>query len=430
MGLGAGRPAPPGESPCSRPTVVAVDLEACARNLAAVRERVGDRTIWAVVKANAYGHGVLPVTRRLAAAGADAFAVATTDEGVELREAGIDRPVLVLTGVEPLRPEVADAVAEHDLSVAVWEPDSARRLGAAGRRQGLEVRLHLKVDTGMGRLGCMPVATVAMARELAEIEGVVVEGVFSNLAAADLAPEGPGGDHTREQIDRFVEVCHGLETEGLLPPHRHLANSAALAGHRRAWEAPWCTGVRPGLALYGAGRTPGSESLEVEPVLSWRTRIAAVRDLPEGWSVGYGMRWTTPRNSRVAVLPVGYHDGWPRALGGRGEVLVRGRRAPIVGAVNMDLTLVDVTDVPDAAPGAPVWLIGGPEEGDAAIPVEEVATRAGSIAHEILSRIGPRVPRVYTGDDRGGRVGDPGGGVGEGRVGSSAEPRSEKQDGA
>lgn len=376
------------------PTVAVVDLSACARNFDRIRQRVGNRTVWAVVKANAYGHGVLPVSLRLAAAGANAFGVATVDEGVELRQGGIDGSILVLSGIEPGGPDIADAVAEHDLSVAVWEPEVARDLGAAGRRREGDVGLHLKVDTGMGRLGCMAGAAVTVARKLARIDGVVLEGLFSNLAAADLAADGPGGDHTREQIRRFAKVCRRLEAAGLLPPHRHLANSAALAGHPASWDASWCTGVRPGLALYGAGRTPGGGGLEVEPVLSWRTRIAAIRELPEGWPVGYGMGWRPTRPSRVAVLPVGYHDGWPRALGGRGEVLIDGRRVPIVGAVNMDLTLVDVTDLP-AATGASVWLIGGPEEGDARILVEEVAGRAGTIAHEILSRIGPRVPRIH-----------------------------------
>jgi alanine racemase len=291
------------------------------------------------------------------------------------------------------------------------------------RRLGLRpVRVHLKVDTGMGRLGVLPDQASSIAGVLSSSEGLEFEGVFSNLAAADHDSDEVGHEHTAVQVSRFGRVCADLQENGHLPPHRHLANTAALMHHPDSWEAEWCNGVMPGLSLYGASLTPRREPLGLEPVLSWWTAVIAIHEVPSGWPVGYGLRHVTERPSRIAILPVGYHDGWPRALRGRARVLVAGQRAAIVGAVSMDLTMVDVTDLPSIRVGDPVALIGSwgdrsmgvfmqaiggraselsghgmstPER----ITAEEVAEWADSIGHEVLCRIGPRVPRLYTDPD-------------------------------
>ncbi len=426
----------------ARPTAVVVDLGACARNYRRLHTHSGHRHARPVVKANAYGHGAVPVARRLAAEGCFGFAVATVQEGVELRQAGISRPILVTAGIEPLevpgtgsgdatsgnggddgdqqtgRSWVVAVVAEHDLSVAIWDEATAKTVARVTRQLDLQpLKVHLKVDTGMGRLGVSLEQAPASAAMLSATPGIELEGIFSNLAAADHSSDDAGHGHTALQVSRFARVCAALQAAGHLPPHRHLANTAALMHHPDSWEAEWCNGVMPGLALYGASLTPAREPLGLEPALSWWTAVITVREVPAGWPVGYGLRHITDRPSRIAVLPVGYHDGWPRALGGRAQVLVAGQRVPVVGAVSMDLTMVDVTELPATRVGDTVALIGG--WGDSGMGVflreimgcaerpshsgqdtqtitaEEVAAWADSIGHDLLCKIGERVPRLY-----------------------------------
>ncbi len=393
----------------SRPTWLDIDLAALAANYRSVHEYVAPRRVWCVVKADAYGHGAVEVSRRLQAAGADAFAVATVDEGVELRRAGVEGRVLVMAGIEPVESDeaavAAGAAVEHRLEVAVWRRRAAERLGAAAAARGVEVPLHLKVDTGMGRLGvlaCEALETaVGMFGGCDPIDGVRFEGVFSNLASADAVGGDPGQAHTAVQIERFGELCGGLAERSLLPPERHLGNSAAIAQHPASWRVDWCTGVRPGLALCGVpspGEPPG---LSLAPVMSWHSAVAAVRSLPAGWPLGYGARRRAAADCEIAVVPVGYHDGFPRALSDHAEVLVRGRRAKVVGAISMDLTLVDITGIPGVSTGDPVVLLGkSPGRGGDAITVDDLASWSGSIAHELLCRVGPRVPRRYVDEPR------------------------------
>ena len=476
-----------------RPTYVRIDLGALARNFARIRDLVAPRRVWCVVKADAYGHGAVEVARRLATAGAEAFAVATVDEGIELREAGIEGELLLMGGIEPLRfdrdasgrgvdandsdgseasatrssgrngerarsRDAAAAVAHYRLSVAVWGPEAAVELGAAARGSGTgPIDLHLKADTGMGRLGVRVDdscdAAVELAGRVAATEGVRLAGLFSNLAAADAPPGAPGAAFTGEQVSRFARLCTALEARGLLPVHRHLAHSAALQQHAASWAAEWCNGVRPGLALYGASLIAGAGEVDdhsgdagsrvgaderpgraatrmnapasgrrqgdhgegkaglrapqpwprLEPVMSWHSAVAAVREVPAGWPLGYGAGRRAERASTIGVVAVGYHDGLPRALGDRAEVLVAGRRAKVVGAISMDLTLVDISGIAEARVGAPVVIFGrdpAPGGGSIAlesgsIAVEEVAGWAGSIAHEVLCRISKRVPRRF-----------------------------------
>ena len=426
-------------SPC-RPTVAIVDVGAVVRNLRRLRDLIGTLDVWPVVKADAYGHGAVPVARALARERVAGFCVATASEGRQLREAGIVQPILVMAppgeggGQDPGR-----LCAEYGLSCAVQDAAEVAALSAASRALGVgPTPVHVKVDTGMGRLGVPPAEAVTLARAVAADPGVSLEGIFSNLASGDsVLEEDPGYAFAREQIALFREVVGALREECLLPAHRTLANSAALMHHPGSWQGEAFTGVRPGLALYGASLTPGLDPVELTPAMRLVTRIGAVRSLPQGVPVGYGLAFTTWRPTRVGVLPVGYHDGLPRALSDRGWVSVRGRRVPIIGRISMDLTLVDITDVSAARAGDEVVLFGAGEDaapdqharesgyaatlsaalaavdeveqpgplgrfapGRGPILVEEVADWADTIPHEILCRIGARVPRHYIGEQQ------------------------------
>ena len=388
-----------------RPTWIEIDLGALARNYRQVRDLVAPRRVWCVVKADAYGHGAAEVSRRLQAEGAGSFAVATVDEGLRLREAGISGRILVMAGIDPVEAPEAVAAARaavgHGFEVAVWRLEAAEMLGVVSLEAGTEpAPVHMKVDTGMGRLG-MEVgdsvdAAVDLAAGIAALNGVRLEGVFSNLAAAD-APAGERGhEHTSVQIERFARLCDGLDERGLLPPERHLGNSAAVLLHPTSWDSTRSTGVRPGLLIYGVPPVERGATIPLDPVMSWHSVVASVRRVPAGWPLGYGALRNAASDRTIAVVPVGYHDGFARALSDRAEVLVGGRRAQVVGAISMDLTLVDITGAPGVSAGDPVVLLGvGGAAGGSSIAAREMADRAGSIAHEILCRVGARVPHRY-----------------------------------
>ena len=418
-----------------RPTRVEIDLAACVHNLRRIRERVSRREIWPVVKADAYGHGAVRVAQVLAREQVAGFCVATATEGRELRQSGIATPVLVMAGLSPGGADDAfEMVVEYGLTAAVPDATTAERLAEAARRMAIgPAAVHLKIDTGMGRIGVSTDQAVSLAAAVRAEPALSFDGLFSNLATADsYRPEDPGSGFVVAQIEQFREVCGSLEAEGNLPKVRTLANSAAACHHPSSWENLAFTGVRPGLAIYGATLTPDAPRLALRPAMRWTTEIAAVRRLPEGATVGYGCVAELRRPSRIAVLPLGYHDGLPRVLDSRAEVLVRGRRAPLIGRISMDITLVDVTDVTAAAPGDCVVLFGAEPVSDdesggrdaiyadtlstavsgvagdeqektprrarprsGAPSVEDVAAWAGTIPHEILSRVGTRVPKQY-----------------------------------
>jgi alanine racemase len=364
-----------------RPTRADIDLDALVHNLALVREAVGDRPILAVVKADAYGHGAVAVARALAEAGVAMLGVALPEEGIELRRAGLRTPILLLGGLTPAQ---ADAVLDHDLTAAVYREDQVQALQEAAGRRGLDATVHLKIDTGMGRLG-VPVDDVpGFAALLAAARRLRVAGVFSHLAVAD----DPADPFTGEQIARFREALGRLRERGLDPPHVHLANSAAVTDHPPAW----LTLVRPGIVLYGYPPSARVRQRDWRPVLALKTRIIYLKTVPEGTTLGYGRTYVAPGPRRIASLAIGYDDGLPRSLGNRGHVLVRGREAPIVGRVSMDLTTIDVTGVPDASLGDEVTLIGA--DGGARLGADRVAEWAGTIVWDVLCGIGARVPRL------------------------------------
>ena len=366
-----------------------VDLDAIRANVRALRDLAAPAELLAVVKANGYGHGAVPVARAALGAGATWLGVARVDEGEQLRAAGIDAPVMLLS--EPA-PRVADRVVAQRLTPVVYtEPGIdalAKAVADAGRAEPLAV--HLKVDTGMHRVGCTPEEAVALAMHVAARDELALAGVCTHLAVAD----EPGNPYTTDQLGRFDAVLDALAARALRPPLAHAANSAALLTDPRARYDL----VRIGIACYGLPPAPvlaDHAGVTLQPALSLRARITMVKTLPPGARVSYGLRSEVGPSGRVATVPVGYADGVPRNLGlAGGEVLVRGRRRPIVGVVTMDQLLVDLGDAP-ADVDDEVVLIG--RQGDDEVTATEWAARLDTISYEIVTGIGARVPRSYTG---------------------------------
>ncbi len=366
-----------------RPTWVEIDLEAVGNNVRQIVQRVGPAVdVMAVLKADAYGHGAVKVAHTLLHSGATWLGVACLGEAQVLRRAGIDAPILIL-GFTPAWQ--ARAAVLDDVRVALFSTHVAQALSRAAQAVGRVARVHVKVDTGMGRLGLLPDEVLPFVREVAAYPGLEVEGLFTHMAAADEADL----DYTREQLARFDALLEQLRAEGLLPRCVHAANSACLL----RLPGSHYTMVRPGIALYGID--PSAEARLPEgfrAALAWKCQVAQVRDLPAGSAVSYGRTWVAGRPSRIAVIPVGYADGFRRAPAHWGHVLVHGERAPIVGRVCMDQTMVDVTDIAGVREGDEVVLIG--TQGPACLTADEVAAGLGTIAYEVVSEILARVPRM------------------------------------
>ena len=369
-----------------RPTWVEVDLDALAANVRELVRVAGGSQVMAVVKADAYGHGAVPVARTAVEAGARWLAVACLEEGLKLRQGGLKVPILVL-GYLP--PEEARAAVEADISCCVFGDETARALAQAAVRCGRRARVHVKVDTGMGRLGVRPEDAVGFVRWLKGIPALEVEGIFTHLATADEEDLS----FARAQLDAFASVLAALEREQVHVPYRHAANSAALL----RLPAARYNLVRPGLAMYGVYPAPGLETVaRLRPVLAWKTRVAQVKVMRPGETVGYGRTWRAVGNEVVITLPVGYADGYRRALSGRAEVLVRGRRARVAGRVSMDQLTVALPAGAEVTPGEEVVLLG--RQGEEEISATELARAADTIPYEILVGIGRRVVRVYLRD--------------------------------
>jgi alanine racemase len=367
----------------NRATWMEVDLGAIANNLQQLRRLAAPAQVMAVLKADAYGHGAVRVARTAVLHGATILGTAVLSEAATLREHGITAPILVM-GYTPAWQ--ARDVVRLGVAVCLFSLDLARSLSqAALALQRPPVPVHLKVDTGMHRLGQPAHEVIPFARQLAALPGIAVEGLFTHFATADAADLA----YAEVQLERFKALLGEWERAGLpRPRYVHAANSAATL---RLPESRFNL-VRTGLALYGL---QPSEDVSLPPefrrALSLKTQLAQVHDLPAGEPVSYGATWITPRPSRIGVLPIGYADGFRRAPSTWGEVLVRGRRVPVVGRVCMDMCMVDVTDVPGARAGDEVVLIG--EQGDQEITAEAVAARLGTINYEVVSQILARVPR-------------------------------------
>lgn len=374
-----------GSSQVVRPTRVEVDLDAIASNVALACRIAGPGTkVMAVVKADAYGHGAIPVARAALRAGASWLGVAIPEEAVPLRAAGLTSRILVLG---PIAPEQADLVAAHGLEQCVSDPAQAEALDRAARSHGRILSLHLKVDTGMGRVGLPPKEVGVAAEKIRALPSLRLTGLMTHFADAEAEDQ----TYAHEQLRRFAEAMAAGREAGMAHPIRHAANSAALLHLPEARLDL----VRPGIMLYGCHPRGGQHASEagLRPALSFRTAISHLAAVPRGASVSYGRTFVAQRDSRVATLPVGYADGWGRLLSNRGQVLIGGRRAPIIGRVCMDMTMVDVTGLPEVRVGDEAVLIG--RQGAEEITADEVAEAQGTISYEVLCRIGPRVPRVH-----------------------------------
>jgi alanine racemase len=383
-----------------RPTRAEVNLAHLRHNLRAL-ERVltPDATvmpstrIWGVLKADAYGHGAPAVARTLERAGIAGLCVALLEEAVELRAAGIRVPILVMGGYYGSRLDGLGEILEHDLVPVVYDVGQVERIAAFARFEAeAPIGVHLKVDTGMGRLGASPGELAAIFEAFAAHPEVRLDGLMTHFACAD----APDLEATRVQLRAFTAIEHEAARAGLRPRLRHAANSAAML---RLPEARFDL-VRPGIALFGHEAftaQPDESAPELKPVMRVRTEIVALRTIAAGGRIGYGHTWQAARNSVIATVPMGYADGLSRSLSNRGHGLIRGKRAPIAGTVSMDLTMLDVTDIPGARQGDEVVFLG-PQEGPLgrdSISAAEIAEATGTIPWEVLTSISRRVPRFY-----------------------------------
>ena len=366
------------------PSRAVIDLNAYAWNLQVVRRRIPeDCGIMAVVKANAYGHGILPIAQRAVKEGVAMLGVATVDEAVTLRQAGMRTPILVL--VQPSE-EALGEVVEHGLRVMISTVAAAERLGNIAHKVNKVAPVHCKVDSGMGRQGFDVDEAVRDLLYLRRVSNIDIEGVATHFPTADI-PKDP---YTLNQIKTFKQVLRQLDKQGVPYELAHAANSAAIINY----EESFFSMVRPGLMTYGVWPTATpTEPPQIKPVLRWETRVVMVKDLEPGSSVGYGRTYTTSDRMRAALLPVGYADGYKHSLSNRADVLIRGKRCPVRGSVCMDQVVVDVTHVDGVVPGDVATLIG--TDGTETITVEELASHAQSIPYDILAGIGPRVHREY-----------------------------------
>jgi alanine racemase len=372
-----------------RPTQVEVDLGVLGRNYAAIQERIGaQRRIMVVLKANGYGHGMVAVARHMQRLGAPYFGVAYLEEGILLRSEGIDTPILVMGG---MLGNQAPLFLQHDLTVTASSVEKLQQIEAAAREMGVRARVHLKIDTGMERIGvhyysARPLLEAAQGCEHCDIEGIYSH--FANADSADLT-------HARLQVARFEEVLAFYDRQGLPRPLCHMANSGGILQLPESWYDM----VRPGILFYGV--LPSAETacpIAVTPALTWKSRVVYFKVVQPGHPVSYGSTWQAERMTRVVTVPTGYGDGYFRAMSNRAEVIIRGKRYPVVGRICMDQMMVDI-GWETAYNGDEVLLVGSADNGTT-LTVEMLADWAGTIPYEILTNINTRVPRVYVGGDR------------------------------
>jgi alanine racemase len=354
-----------------------IDQDALRHNLACIRRRLAPGTrILAVLKADAYGHGAQPTAWTALESGCSMIGVGDSTEALQLREGGVPGPILILGA---LIEEEIPRVAQYDVSVSVHSPDLLPLLDEEARRHHRVLKVHVKVDTGMARLGVSPGRALALARAVLERPNLHLEGLSTHFAS------GADPETVRAQLDLFRSVADELSRDGIQPEVLHAANSAGLFTCPEAHLDM----VRPGIALYGIDPGPfAALGIALRPALALKTTIAFVKGVEAGVPIGYEGRYRTPRPLRLATCPVGYNDGYPYALSGKGEALVRGRRVPVVGSVTMDYLMLDVSGVPEAGVGTEVTLIGP------GLKAEELAQKAGSLPYELLCRLGRRVGRI------------------------------------
>ncbi|GAB4237340.1 MAG: alanine racemase [Deltaproteobacteria bacterium] len=370
----------------ARPTVAEIRLSALRHNVSAIRGLLPPGTgVLAVVKANAYGHGALPVARALEAGGARMLGVATVEEGIELRDGGIRLPVVVLGGVDP--PQAAEAHA-HRLSAVLFDRGQIGYLSRAAKADGEPFPVHVKVDTGMGRLGLLPEEARDAAGTIASTPGVRLEGWMTHLSSAD-GPSDADREYTRAQLAAFRATLPAVRKSFGGGVAAHALNSAGILRHR---EDPFDL-VRPGITLYGCSPLPpGEASIDLRPVMRIVTKVLSLKELPAGHAVSYNRRYRCDGARRIAVVPIGYADGYRRSLTGIARMAVGGTPVPVAGTVCMDHTMLDVTGVPDVAIGTDVEVMG-----ESSMSAEEMARGCATIPYEILAQVGHRIPRKIVG---------------------------------
>ncbi|MBE9503256.1 MAG: alanine racemase [Proteobacteria bacterium] len=371
-----------------RPTVCEINLQALQDNYTLIKNRAGKgRKILAVVKADAYGHGAVEVSKSLEEMGVDALGVAILEEALRLRENGITSSILILGGIIEGQEKT---IISHKLTPVIFSLSAAKKINNEAKKQDLIAKVHVKIDTGMGRLGIQKEGVKTFFKSLKDMTNIEVEGVLTHFASADFPSNSPEGDFTQKQIKDFEEALKVIEEMGFIIPLKHAANSAAIFNHSMGLFNM----VRPGIMLYGSYPSPAFKKIaDLKEVMSFKTKIIDLKDVEKGFRVSYGSTYVAPGRRKVAVLPVGYADGYRRELSGKGEVLIRGQRAPVIGRICMDMTMVDVTGVEDVSLEDDVFLFGG--EGDRHVSIEKLAEQVDTIAYELLCGISQRVPRVY-----------------------------------
>lgn len=367
-----------------RPTRMEIHLDSLQHNFRVIRQFAGTGTqVIGVVKADGYGMGVFAVVEALQEAGCQRFAVATPDEAIALREKGVADPLLVLG---PSPKDAAEEYVQRNIAATVTDLEFAHALSSAAQKSGKSALVHLKIDTGMGRIGFLPEEIPAVAQQLRKFPGLDFEGVFTHFAVADERDR----EYTHLQFRRYGDALEQLRVAGLGMRLRHVCNSAGTLNYPEMH----LDAIRPGLILYGMWPSAFCDRpFDLREVFTVKTAVAALRELPQGWGVGYGLRYMTRGTERIAVLPLGYADGYPRPLAMKAQVLVRGVRAPLVGSICMDQVMANVTHIPDVHVGDEVVLIGS--QGNERVSPEETAALLGTINYEIPNLFMPRVPRYY-----------------------------------
>lgn len=362
--------------PILRPTVAEVDLKKMARNLHKVRERVGNVKILTLLKANAYGHGAVPVGLYLQENNlCDFFGVASVEEGLALREAGVTLPILVLGSIYPF--EAFEYAIKNDLAITIASQAAADAVCEIAAKVGKKALCHVKQDTGMGRIGTRRANVFGVIETLAKNPNVILDGLYTHLSSADTDPA-----FTEEQVGYFRDTLTNVKLHGIHINHVHMAASPGVAARTDIYFDM----VRPGHAAFGLDEG-------YEPVLSFKTRVVYVKDVPAGSSISYGRSFIAQKAMKVATLPVGYGDGYLRAFSNKAEVLIKGKRRRVLGNVTMDMMMVDITDAPEVSVGDEAVLAG--RQGDEEITWAELAQKAGTIDYELCTLLMPRVPRIY-----------------------------------
>jgi alanine racemase len=363
-----------------RPTRAVISCGAISHNVVTIRKRIGARRkLLAVVKADGYGHGSGEVSRVALKSGADCLGVALPEEGKRLRTEGIDAPILVLGLIQP---KEAYKVVDLQLDQTLCSLDLAEALDQEAASASSRVNVHVKVDTGMGRIGVKPEDVLPFVQRIQRLNHLTVMGIFTHFSSADEADKAP----SRRQIEIFDQVIRAVDLSGIKIPIKHMANSAGILDLPESYYDL----VRPGIIVYGLYPSDTvSRSMELKPAMTLKTRISYLKTVPPGTAISYGGTFVTQKQTKVATLPVGYGDGYNRLLSGRGQVVIKGRRVPLIGHVCMDMCMIDVSRVPNVKAGDEVILFGDD------LSVDEIASLIGTINYEIVCAVGKRVPRIY-----------------------------------